>query len=253
MPTRAVAPLKAAGVNGAYEAEQVEYYAPGQLFSTKVKVAGLRPAQTRLEGQQLRCWAYRTPSPTIHGVQHHNSNTTSLIGRSCDMSTSGDRNGGYGIVGQGWNGRGGPSGRTRELAGWCMGCGCGQGWEGRRRVRVVTFFRFQGIMEGDDDGGRGDMCSQVEPKIDNYRLTGWEVLVRMMTTCMTFSLLEDDGEVGIGCGNVDDLSNGIDDPGLKRRHRDLDGFLGDGNTGCDTESFDAKTLLSHLLPEGVGR
>jgi hypothetical protein len=85
-----------------------------------------------------------------------------------------------------------------------------------------------------------------------------DVLARMVTSGSTSSPLKNDGEVGVGGGDVDDLSNALDgsrlerdvlDAGRLEGGDDLDGLFRRRHTGGDAEAFDRKTLSPHLLPE----
>lgn len=85
-----------------------------------------------------------------------------------------------------------------------------------------------------------------------------DVLTRVVTTGSTSGPLKDDGEVGVGGGDVDDLSDALDGSGLERDmldagrlegRDDLDSLLGRRDTGGDAKSLDGKTLSPHLLPK----
>lgn len=85
-----------------------------------------------------------------------------------------------------------------------------------------------------------------------------EVFTRVVTTGTTTSPLHDDGVVCVGSGNVDDLPDTFNGSGLEGDVLDtgllegVDNFsslLRGGDTGSDTETFDRKTFLAHLLPE----
>lgn len=86
------------------------------------------------------------------------------------------------------------------------------------------------------------------------------VLTAVMTSGTSTSPLKDDGVVGVGRGDVDDLSNTFHRTGLEgnvldsRRlevANDLGSLLRRRDTGSDTETFDGKTFPPHLLPERV--
>ena len=84
-----------------------------------------------------------------------------------------------------------------------------------------------------------------------------EVLAGMVTAGATSSPLQDDGEVGVGGGDVDNLPNTIDRTGLEgdmadTRTReaidDLSRLLGSRNTSGNAEALNGQTLQTHLLP-----
>ena len=85
-----------------------------------------------------------------------------------------------------------------------------------------------------------------------------EVFTRMVTTCTATGPLQNDGEIGVGCGDVDDLTNTFNGTGLEgdvlnpsipQTFDDLGSLLRTWNTCGDTETFDWEPLTTHLLPE----
>ncbi|KAF5342127.1 hypothetical protein D9611_001434 [Ephemerocybe angulata] len=85
-----------------------------------------------------------------------------------------------------------------------------------------------------------------------------EVLERVVSPGTSTSPLHDDGEVGVGRGDVDDLTDAVDGTRLERdvldssgleSLNDLDSLLGGGDASSNTEAFDGEPLLPHLLPE----
>src|SRR5580704_14519751 len=86
-----------------------------------------------------------------------------------------------------------------------------------------------------------------------------EILERVVTSSTPSSPLENDGEIGIGLGNIDDLPNPINGTRLERDMLDaripqpvddLCSLLGPGDTGSNAETLIQKTLFSHLLQQG---
>ena len=86
-----------------------------------------------------------------------------------------------------------------------------------------------------------------------------EVLARVVTTGTSTSPLHDDGEIGVGSGNVDDLTNAVYGAGFERdvldtrapeTVNDFDSLLGARNTSGNTETLDWETLATHFLPKG---
>ena len=85
-----------------------------------------------------------------------------------------------------------------------------------------------------------------------------EIFANVVTTSATTGPLEDDGEIRVGSGDVDDLANAVYRTGLEgdvadarasEAVNDLIRLLSAGNAGGDTETFDRKSLLPHLLPQ----
>jgi hypothetical protein len=84
------------------------------------------------------------------------------------------------------------------------------------------------------------------------------VFARVVTTCASTGPLENDREVGIGGGDINDLTNAVHrtrlernvlDTGLGETLDDLSGLLRRWNTGSDTKSFNGEALTTHFLPK----
>ena len=84
------------------------------------------------------------------------------------------------------------------------------------------------------------------------------VFTRVVTARASTRPLENDGEVGVGGGNINDLTNAVHrtrlernmlDTGLGETLNDLSGLLRRWNTGSNTKSFDGKGFATHFLPE----
>ena len=85
-----------------------------------------------------------------------------------------------------------------------------------------------------------------------------DVFARMVTTCPSPCPLKDDGEVGIGGSDVNNLTNAVHrtrlegnvlNTGLGETLNYLCGLLRCWNTGSDAEPFNGEALTAHLLPE----
>jgi hypothetical protein len=85
-----------------------------------------------------------------------------------------------------------------------------------------------------------------------------EVFKRVVTSSTTSSPLEDDRKVGIGLGNIHNLSNAINGTRFERdvpdfrnpqTLNDFCSFLCTRDTSSDAESLDWKTLPAHLLQQ----
>jgi hypothetical protein len=85
-----------------------------------------------------------------------------------------------------------------------------------------------------------------------------EIFARMVTSCASTCPLENDGEMGVRGGDVDDLTNTVDrtrfernvlDTGVGEALDDLSGLFRRWDTGGNTEPFNRKALTTHLLPE----
>ena len=85
-----------------------------------------------------------------------------------------------------------------------------------------------------------------------------EIFKRVMSSRTTTSPLHDDGEVRVGGGHANDLTNAIYGTGLKSDVLDaggletldnLDSLFRSRNTSSNAETFYRKALFPHLLPE----
>ena len=84
-----------------------------------------------------------------------------------------------------------------------------------------------------------------------------EVLAGMVTASATSSPLQDDGEMGVGGSDVDDLADTINrtrlggdmtDTRPRKTIDDLGRLLSIWNTSGNAEALDGQTLQTHLLP-----